>query len=186
MKRLTCALFLVVLSSRLPAQGADSSAQLQRGVEQLRSTVGKWNVVTEFLKPDGSVARAATGTYEFSWIVPDRVLSGRSDIPELKQTAGIRFYVNETRGVIEMVSVARDGRLWIMTGPLGEEQRHTQEYESAGGGTGQLRFTRYNVTDATFESRMEYTEDGGKSWKPGNHQMFRRAVSGAGPALGGA
>jgi hypothetical protein len=72
-----------------------------------------------------------------------------------------------------MVSVGRDGMLWTMSGPLGGETRTTQEFTTATG-TAQLRFTRYNVADDSFESRMEYTEDGGKSWKPGNHQVFRR------------
>jgi len=40
-----------------------------------------------------------------------------------------------------------------------------------------MRFTRYNVANDKFESRMEYTDDGGKSWKPGNHQSFRRAAA---------
>ncbi len=25
-----------------------------------------------------------------------------------------------------------------------------------------------------FESRMEYTDNGGRTWKPGNHRTFRR------------
>jgi hypothetical protein len=76
-----------------------------------------------------------------------------------------------------MVAVGPDGRLWIMTGPLGGDTRYSQEYEDSGGGTGQLRFTRYNVTEDGFESKMEYTDDGGETWKPGNHQVFRRAVT---------
>ncbi len=63
-----------------------------------------------------------------------------------------------------------------MTGPLGGETRMTQEYGTTGGGTGRLRFTRYNVSADAFESRMEYTDDGGKTWKPGNHQTFRRTA----------
>ena len=62
-----------------------------------------------------------------------------------------------------------------MTGPLGGEERLSQEYPTVGGGEGRLRFTRFNVSPDSFESRMEYTEDGGQSWKPGNHQVFLRA-----------
>ena len=61
---------------------------------------------------------------------------------------------------IEMAAVGADGRLWIMTGPLGGEERLSQEYQTVEGGTGRLRFTRYNVSPDAFESRMEYTEDG--------------------------
>jgi len=82
-------------------------------------------------------------------VVPDRVVTGRGDILELSQTAGILFYVNEKKAPIEMVSVGADGRLWIMTGPLGSEERMSQEVP---------------------------TIDGGKTWKQGHHQMFRRAV----------
>jgi hypothetical protein len=116
--------------------------------------------------------------YELSWVVPDRVVSGRSEIPELKQVSAILFYVNETHKTIEMVSVGSDGRLWVMTGPLGQEVRMTNEFLTAAGGKGMLRFTRFNIAPDRFESRMEYTEDGGVTWKPGNHQVFRRAAGG--------
>ncbi|MFN0100048.1 MAG: hypothetical protein ACKVS7_15360, partial [Gemmatimonadaceae bacterium] len=54
------------------------------------------------------------------------------------------------------------------------EIRSTPAIANAGGGSTRLRFTRYNVTAGRFESRMEYTNDDGKSWKPANHQVFSR------------
>lgn len=156
------------------AQPQADSAALQHSVEELRTSIGRWEVVTNLLNPDGSVARSVNGTYEFSWVVPDRVASGVTSTPELSQTAGILFYINERKQEIEMVSVASDGRLWVMTGPMGGDVRLSQEYQAAGGGTGRLRFTRQNVMPDQFESRMEYSEDGGKTWQPGNHQTFRR------------
>jgi len=152
----------------------DGDQALQRSIKELQRSVGKWNVTTEFLNEDGSVAKSVTGTYEFSWVVPDRVISGRSSIPELNQTSGILFYVNEEKKIIEMVSVGADGRLWVMTGDLGGNARQTQEFATATGGTGRLRFTSFNVAQDSFESKMEYTEDGDKTWKPGNRQRFRR------------
>lgn len=159
-----------------PAIGeADASGPLAIGVEQLRSTEGAWNVVTEVLAPDGGVTQSAPGTYRFEWVVPDRVLRGESIVPGLGQHAGILFYVNEQKSLIEMVSVGADGRLWIMTGPIDGETRETQFLPTRDGGTLQLRFTRFNVTKDSFESRMEYTTDGGLTWSPGNHQVFERA-----------
>lgn len=157
------------------AQTPVDSAAVRHSVEELRGSIGRWNVTTEFLGPDGAVARTVEGTYEFAWIVPDRVVAGRSAQPALGQASGILFYLNAARGLIEMVSVGPDGQLWIMTGPLGGNRRSSQEYTDSSGGTGQLRFTRFNVTSDRFESRMEYTADGGRSWKPGNHQVFQRA-----------
>jgi len=162
-----------------PAQTPREPTPMERSVDQLRSAIGRWAVTTEFLNEDGSVARSVEGTYEFSWVVPDRVVSGRSDIPALTQTAAILFFVNEKEAVIEMVSVGADGRLWEMTGPLGGEVRTTPEFRTADGGAGQLRFTRYNVSADAFESRMEYTTDGGTTWLPGNHQRFTRVVPAA-------
>ena len=52
--------------------------------------------------------------------------------------------------------------------------RTSQPFTTAAGGESQLRFTRSNVQLDSFESQMEYTEDGGQSWKPGNHQRFQR------------
>jgi len=159
------------------AQAPPEPTPLERSIEQLRTSVGRWAVTTDFLKEDGSVARSVEGTYEFAWIVPDRVVSGKSAIPALQQTSGILFFVNDKEGVIEMVSVGADGRLWEMIGPLGGEVRTTPEFKTADGGSGQLRFTRYNVSPDAFESKMEYTTDGGRTWLPGNHQQFRREVS---------
>ncbi len=156
--------------------GADAPAddRLARSIEQLRTAVGRWSVTTEFLNEDGTVASTVPGSYEFEWVVPDRVLMGQSGGPDPKQSGGILFYVSEKKGVIEMVSVHADGYLWVMTGPLGEETRYSQKFEASDGKESQLRFTRFNVEQDTFESRMEYTEDGGATWKPGNHQVFRR------------
>ena len=163
---------LVTAAAPLRAQSVD--AELRHSVEQLRTSIGRWETVTEFLAEDGSIANSVKGTYEFSWVVPDRVAVGRSEIPELGQVSAILFYINEARRTIEMTSVAADGYLWVMTGPLGGEVRQTQEYPTADGGAGRLRFTRFNVSADSFESRMEYTGDGGRTWTPGNHQRFTR------------
>jgi len=176
MTRHLLAFVLISVSPMLLAQAPTDEKALQLSVEQLRTSVGRWEVVTEFLNEDGSVAKSVTGTYEFSWVVSDRVVAGKSEIPESKQASGILFYVNETKRQIEMVSVGGDGNLWIMTGPLGSEERLSQEYKTANGGTGRLRFTRSNISQDAFESRMEYTDDGGRTWKPGNHQRFRRVA----------
>lgn len=165
---------LLLVCGLASGHGDHEDEAMHHAVEQLRSSVGRWQVVTDFLNEDGSVARSVSGSYEFSWVVPDRVLSGHSEMPELKQAAGILFYIKPAERQIEMVSVGADGRLWVMTGPLGGEQRLSQPFGTADGGTGQLRFTRSKVTADAFESRMDYTEDGGLTWKPGNHQRFRR------------
>jgi hypothetical protein len=148
--------------------------RLQASVEELRHVVGDWATTTEEFGPDGKVARTIEGSYRFEWIVPDRVLSGRSDIPALDRSSALLFYVSEAKEAIEMVAVGADGRLWVMTGELGGDTRYTEPYPTGDGGTGQLRFTRYNVQADSFESKMEYSADGGDSWTQGNHQLFRR------------
>lgn len=155
----------------------EEDAKMIASVEQLRYSIGLWSVTTEFLNEDGTVSRSMEGTYEFEWVVPDKVIMGKSELPALGRSSALLFYVNEKKKTIEMVSVGADGYLWIMSGPLGEETRYTQEFESQNGKNSQLRFTRFNVERDTFESRMEFTEDGGETWKPGNHQVFRRQTS---------
>jgi hypothetical protein len=183
MKRFAALLSFFVL----PLADATETAPIgfDSAVQQLRSAVGAWEVKTTQYGDDGAVARVACGTYKFDWIVPDRVLAGRSDIPDWKQASGILFYVNERRSTIEMASVGADGMLWVMAGPAGSETRTTPPMPAAGGGTMQLRFTRFNVTPDRFESRMEVSTDGGSSWKPGNHQVFSRAVAAGGSSAGG-
>jgi pimeloyl-ACP methyl ester carboxylesterase len=150
---------------------------LLSAVQQLRHVSGSWSVTTEYLNQDGSVSQSVNGSYQFEFVVPDRVLSGYSDVPQKKQRSAILFYVNEKKKSIEMVSVGGDGKLWIMTGAVGDEVRSTQPFRTTDGKESQLRFTRYNVTPDRFESKMEYTLDGGKTWLPGNHQIFTRQRS---------
>jgi len=148
--------------------------EISAGLEQLRHVEGDWAVTTELVNGDGSVAASHEGTYSFRWVIPDAVLSGTNHIPTLDQTSAILFYLRPKSDEIEMVSVGKDGFLWIMTGEDGEEIRTTRDVTTQDGGSMRLRFTRYNVSENSFESRMDWSTDGGKNWTQGNHQLFRR------------
>ncbi|MEQ8744096.1 hypothetical protein [Parasphingorhabdus sp.] len=150
------------------------SPEISAGLEQLRHVEGDWAVTTEFIGDNGSVAATHDGTYSFQWVIPDAVLSGITRIPALKQTSAVLFYLRPKSNEIEMVSVGKDGMLWIMTGKDGEEERTTRDVPTQDGGSMRLRFTRYNVSENSFESRMDWSTDGGKNWTQGNHQVFRR------------
>ena len=168
----------LALTLALSAGGLDAETEpVSPAVEQLRHAAGRWEATTEFLHPDGTVARSVEGTYEFEWVVPDRVLVGKSVLPELERASGILFYYQEGKELIGMSSVGADGHLWVMTGPADGEVRTTPPTTMSDGTTMQLRFTRYNVEPDRFESKMEYTTDGGETWVQGNHQVFRRASS---------
>ncbi len=160
----------------------DSAARVAVGIAQLRHALGSWDTTTEYLRPDGGIALSVQGTYTFEWVVPDRVLAGRSEIPKLKQVSGILFYVRPDAGIIEMSSVGRDGQLWVMTGRIDGEVRGTPDTQMPDGSTIRLRFTRDAVTPDRFESRMEYSSDAGGTWTPGNHQVFTRRQTAAAPA----
>lgn len=183
MKRAAALLAFLVL----PSAEASETPPLgfPAAVEQLRAAVGLWDVETTQFGDDGAVARVNCGTYRFEWVVLDRVLAGRSDIPDLKQASGILFYVNERRSTIEMASVGADGHIWVMTGPAGGETRTTPPVAMSDGSKMQLRFTRFNVMPNRFESRMEVSMDGGGNWKPGNHQVFKRAAADSSGSAGG-
>lgn len=165
---------LCLVTAPLSAQVAGDSTAHHHSRDELRHVVGTWDVTTHFLKPDGTLAREVQGTYAFAWVLPDRIVSGVATQPDLGTVSGILFYLRPGTREIEMVSVGPDGRLWVMTGPLGGETRTSRPYPTTDGGTGRLRFTRYNVTADRFESRMEWSEDEGASWVPGNHQIFVR------------
>lgn len=169
------AIVIALLWSAGSTAARQVNPQLDDSIAQLRHAVGDWNVTTEFLQGDGTVARRVEGTYHFEWVVPGRVISGHSAIPELSQRSAILFDVSEGRGVVEMVAVGPGGQLWVMSGPLGDETRTTEPVPDGAGGQMRLRFTRYNVSADRFESRMERSTDNGATWKPGNHQVFVRA-----------
>lgn len=181
-----CSTAILLLLAIPFAQTADASVSpLAGAVQQLRHAAGVWEVTTTEYDDTGAVERVGCGTYRFDWVVPDRVLSGRSDMHEWKQSAGMLFYVNPTRSTIEMSSVGPDGQLWVVTGPAGSETRTTPLTQLADGRKMQMRFTRYGVTQNRFESRMEVSMDGGASWKPGNHQLFVRVNDKSGDVGGG-
>ncbi len=110
MKRAAALLSFLVLPFAEASRNA--AAGIPGAVEQLRAAVGVWDVETTQFGEDGAIARVACGTYRFEWVVPDRVLAGRSSIPDWKQSSGLLFYVNERRSTIEMASVGADGQLW--------------------------------------------------------------------------
>ena len=76
MIRFLIAGMMLVLCQPAFAAEATTETPLQRSIEQLSSSVGHWDVVTEFLNEDGSTAKTVAGTYAFSWVVPDRVVAG--------------------------------------------------------------------------------------------------------------
>lgn len=166
--------FAVVPDSLAAWQGFDAR---DAGISQLRHSIGHWDVTTSFLDDTGRALASFQGSYEFAWVVPDRVAQGTSSIPALQQASGILFYLREATAQVEMVSVGRDGMAWTMTGPWGGEVRETPVVSMPDGTTLKLRFTRSNVSDDRFESRMERSSDGGQTWLPGNHQLFIRRTS---------
>lgn len=164
-------LFVLPLAEATPAP----SPELSTAVQQLRQAAGRWNVTTTRFGENGAVAGVASGTWNFDWVVPDRVLSGRAVIPDWNQSAGMLFYLNERLITLEMAQVGADGQLVVMSGPAGTETRSTPVVALADGRKMVQRHTRYRVTADRFESRMETSYDGGQSWKPGYHQLFVRA-----------
>lgn len=150
---------------------------LSEGVQQLRHAVGIWNVTTTQYSDDGTVSHRMKGTFQFEWVVPDRVLSGRSTMPAGGQNAGVLLYVNERRATIEMASVGADGNLWVMSGPADGEIRMTPPMPMSDGSRMQLRYTRFNVAPNRFEARVDVSTDGGASWHAGRHQLFVRNTS---------
>lgn len=166
---------LAIAALPAAAQQAAPPEPAAIAVEQLRHAIGLWNVETDFIAADGSVARTLTGQYRFGWVVPDRVVSGMSTIPALNQASAILFFARPNRSEIEMASVSADGHLWRMIGPDTSETRATPDTVMSDGSTLMLRFTRHDVTPNSFQSRMERSTDSGESWSLGNRQRFVRA-----------
>jgi hypothetical protein len=161
----------------IPASEAGEMAPpaLDGAVEELRQAVGRWNVTTTRFQDNGAVAGVASGICQFDWVVPDRVLAGRSSIPDWKQSAALLFYLNERKSTIEMASVDADGQLTVMAGAAGADTRATASVKLADGRRMLQRYTRYAVGPDRFESRLETSYDGGRTWKPDLHQLYVRA-----------
>lgn len=160
------------------AQPAPDDPPSPIAVEQLRHAIGLWDVTTEFIGPDGGVQGRADGQYRFGWVMPDRIVQGMSTIPAWNQASGLLFFVRPATDEIEMVSVGADGRVWRMVGPESGETRTTPNVTMSDGSTVMLRFTRHDVSADSFRSRMEISNDGGRTWRLGNRQHFTRANEG--------
>lgn len=167
---------LSVKATEAQTAPSDSAKKLEYSVAELRHAHGAWDVKTQFLKADGSVYKEVMGSYDFSWVTEDRVLMGVSKLPELAMNSAILFYINEKDSKIEMSSVGPDGKLWIMTGELGGDMRQTEPFETPKGAS-QLRFTRYNVEENSFESKMEYLSAETGKWIQGNKQFFTKQTN---------
>ncbi|QJB68137.1 hypothetical protein [Parasphingorhabdus halotolerans] len=146
-------------------------------VEQLRHAIGEWMVETDFIGPDGKIQGTLEGHYKFKWVVPDKIVSGVSEIPAMKQISAILFFHRPASREIEMSSVGPDGKLWRMIGPEDSETRTTSNQTMPDGSTLMLRFTRHSVTPDSFGSTMELSTDSGETWRIGNQQRFVRAVN---------
>ena len=168
-------LVLALLAQPATAQTpAAADGPAPQAVEQLRHAIGLWDVTTEFLAADGSVQGTAEGQYRFGWVVPDRVVQGMSTIPAWNQASAILFFARPATEEVEMISVGGDGVVWRMIGPETSETRTTENRTMPDGTTLMLRFTRHEVRPDTFRSRMEMSNDGGRTWRLGNRQFFRR------------
>ena len=177
-RKLVVAAALALTSVPLAAQAeAEDVEQTSPALEQLRHVIGEWDVVTTFIRPDGSEAGSFDGIYAFEWVMEDKIVKGLSTIPQFKMASGLLFYLRDSTGEIEMASVGPDGHLWVMTGPQDSETRVTPNTDMPDGSTLMLRFTRFNVSENRFESKMERSTDGGETWVQGNHQVFVRKMA---------
>jgi hypothetical protein len=147
----------------------------EAATELLRSSVGKWETTAEFFNPNGTVAGAFAGTTELAWLTPGKVISGKSEYPQLKLVTGLMVYINEAKGQVEMASVGGDGNLLVVSGPLGSAELRSEPVRFSDTVVGRLKFTRLNVTANSFDTRTEISDDGGKTWKMMNRQKFKRA-----------
>ena len=180
MRRFIIMLTLAVSALASPALAQETSAAttpVPPAVEQLRHVIGAWDVETDFIGPDGAIRATVPGRYEFSWVMPDRIVSGWSELPSLNQKSALLFFHRPTDRKIEMASVGPDGHLWRMIGPEDGETRTTTDQTMADGSSMMLRFTRHDVTPDRFRSFMEISGDGGKTWRLGNRQRFDRVVA---------
>jgi hypothetical protein len=148
---------------------------IQTAVQQLRQAAGRWTVTTTQYDSSGSVKAVASGTWQFDWVVPDRVLAGRASIPDWKQSTGILLYLNERRSTVEMATVGADGQLQVLAGAAGTDTRTSAAVALPDGRRMVKRYTRYRVEADRFESCLETSYDGGRSWQPGLHHLFVRA-----------
>lgn len=164
--------FLLIIVAVAVGQPQPPSLKASKGIEQLRQIVGNWDVTTEILFPDGTVELKQEGSWQFRWVVPDRVLSGESHQAESK--AAILIYVHAQKEVIELATVGEDGLLWVMSGAADSESLTTPNTKVSEKETIMFRWSRYEFEKNRFRSKLEISKDGGKTWVLRHRQEFRR------------
>ncbi len=161
-------------ASALTSDDRDVDRPVAPAIEQLRHIVGHWEVETDFFGSDSEILGTYSGTYVFRWVVKDKIVSGHSQLPQLQQKNALLFFHRPETRELEMISVGLDGRPWRMIGPDDSEIRTTPNTTMPDGKQLILRFTRHSVKKDSFQSIMESSTDGGKTWQLGNRQRFRR------------
>ena len=142
--------------------------------------IGTWDARWEWLDETGEVAGVETGTETFSFLIEDRVVRLHTVVEgRPAPSEALLFYSFEDER-LHLVSVDRDGTLWLLEGP---EDGSVLTSESKTGRDGRpltIRFTHGEEDDA-LTAVMEMSRDGGETWRVGFRQhMVRRPSTAAG------
>jgi len=135
--------------------------------------IGEWSVHIEFLDSAGNVTRTAEGTDISRYLIDSTVVELTTIDDGNNISKGWIFY-NIKEQKYYLVSVSSEGDLWILKGGLDQYVITSDPREQLNGKTVQIRFTHYNIEENSFEAIMEYTIDGGKTWRKAYRQIITR------------
>ena len=162
----------------MPAYGQTSQEETpfpEEARRRLDYTVGSWVSKTESLDKNGKVVRTTYSETERRFVIDDRVVEISGVTKETGQSFRAWEYYDVEKGLYTLTSIDREGRLFTMSGELGEEFRWTSENRKrADGSSFAMRFTHYDIEPDSFTALGEISGDGGRTWRAFLRQYLTR------------
>lgn len=142
---------------------------------RLNYAIGIWDSKTESLDRDGNVIKTTHSESERKFVIEDRVVEIAGVLKESGKTFRAWEYYDVESGKYTLTSIDRKGRLFTMSGDLGEEFQWTSEPQKRPDGSSfAMRFTHYDIEPDSFTALGEISRDGGKTWRAFTRQSMTR------------
>ena len=146
--------------------GGDETPFPAEARRRLDYAIGSWESKTESLDKHGEVIKTTYSETQRRFVIDDRVVEISGVMKETGKTFRAWEYYDVRNGKYTLTSIDREGRLFTMSGELGDEFKWTSESgEMPDGSSFTMRFTHYDFEAASFTALGEISRDGGRTWR---------------------
>ena len=142
--------------------------------ERLEHALGRWHVRADFYDSQANVVRTVEWENEAHYVIEGRLVLLTHDAPSLGMLSKTFLYYGQDDGKLHLVDVNQNGDLWLLSGDQDGSVIRSQPKKRADGHEIVIRFTHENVEPDSYEARMDYSLDNGKTWRLSQRQYLTR------------